>query len=73
MTNFKFFKDIILENASKCQSIAVIRNAPVDNCIKLVHSWIVKIVSLIIMKKKINLVSKNTMNGFIKSIKRHLH
>lgn len=34
MTNFKFFKDIILENASKCQSIAVIRNAPADNCIK---------------------------------------
>lgn len=34
MTNFKFYKDTILEKINHDQNIAVVRNAPVNNCIK---------------------------------------
>ena len=34
MTNFEFYKDTILEKINHDQNIAVVRNAPVNNCIK---------------------------------------
>lgn len=34
MTNFEFYKDTILEKINHNQNIAVVRNAPANNCIK---------------------------------------